>query len=376
MNFGLLREHAPFENRVALTPPVVRQLVEHGNTVWVEAGAGDAAMFRDEDYVRAGAHIAYSPAEVMHRCELVVKVAVPLLEELDQCPVGAGLMAFFHMAVASRRLLERLMARSITAIGYEIIQSDEGRLPVLAAISEIAGQMTVPLATHLLRSSSGGRGILLGGSPGVPPAHVVILGAGVVGTWAARTAVAAGARVTVLDVDTDKLRRLLEHLPNLSTGLADPDTVAATVAEADVLIGAVLVAGRKTPHVVSRQMVERMRPGSVIIDVAIDQGGCVETSRPTTLAEPSFIHQGVVHYCVPNLTSDVARSSSIALAQALLPFLLDIAQRKLVGALRGRADLARGVYTHAGWCVRAGLAEALGVPWRRLEELLGSGSAG
>jgi alanine dehydrogenase len=376
MNVGVLREHAPFENRVALTPPVVRQLVEHGNTVWVEAGAGDAAMFRDEDYVRAGAHIAYSPAEVMHRCELVVKVAVPLLEELDQCPVGAAVMAFFHMAVASRRLLERLTARSITAIGYEIIQSDEGRLPVLAAISEIAGQMTVPLATHLLRSSSGGRGILLGGSPGVPPAHVVILGAGVVGTWAARTAVAAGARVTVLDVDTDKLRRLLEHLPNLSTGLADPDTVAATVAEADVLIGAVLVAGRKAPHVVSRQMVERMRPGSVIIDVAIDQGGCVETSRPTTLAEPSFVHHGVVHYCVPNLTSDVARSSSIALAQALLPFLLDIAQRKLDGALRGRSDLARGVYTHAGWCVRPGLAEALGVPWRPLRELLGSASAG
>jgi alanine dehydrogenase len=338
MNVGVLREHAPFENRVALTPPVVRQLVEHGNTVWVEAGAGDAAMFRDEDYVRAGAHIAYSPAEVMHRCELVVKVAVPLLEELDQCPVGAAVMAFFHMAVASRRLLERLTARSITAIGYEIIQSDEGRLPVLAAISEIAGQMTVPLATHLLRSSSGGRGILLGGSPGV--------------------------------------RRLLEHLPNLSTGLADPDTVAATVAEADVLIGAVLVAGRKAPHVVSRQMVERMRPGSVIIDVAIDQGGCVETSRPTTLAEPSFVHHGVVHYCVPNLTSDVARSSSIALAQALLPFLLDIAQRKLDGALRGRSDLARGVYTHAGWCVRPGLAEALGVPWRPLRELLGSASAG
>ncbi len=376
MNVGVLREQAPFENRVALTPPVARQLVEHGNTVWVEAGAGDAAMFRDEDYVRAGAHIAYSPAEVMHRSELVVKVAVPLLEELDQCPVGAALMAFFHMAVASRRLLERLMARSITAIGYEIIQSDEGRLPVLAAISEIAGQMTVPLATHLLRSSSGGRGILLGGSPGVPPAHVVILGAGVVGTWAARTAVAAGARVTVLDVDTDKLRRLLEHLPNLSTGLADPDTVAAAVAEADVLIGAVLVAGRKTPHVVSRQMVERMRPGSVIIDVAIDQGGCVETSRPTTLAEPSFLHHGVVHYCVPNLTSDVARSSSIALAQALLPFLLDIALRKLDGALRSRTDLARGVYTHAGWCVRSGLAEALGVPWRPLEQVLGSGSAG
>lgn len=376
MNFGVLRERTAFENRVALTPPVVRQLAEHGNTVWVEAGAGDGAMFRDEEYVRAGAHIAYSPAEVTHRADIVVKVSVPTLEELDQCPTGAVLMAFYHMAVASKRLLERLVGRSITAIGYEIIQADDGRLPVLAAISEIAGQMTVPLAMHLLRSSSGGRGILLGGSPGVPPAHVVILGAGVVGAWAARTAVAAGARVTVLDVDTEKLRRLLEHLPNLSTGLADPDTVAASVAEADVLIGAVLVAGRKTPHVVSRQMVERMRPGSVIIDVAIDQGGCVETSRPTTLVEPSFVHHGVVHYCVPNLTSDVARSSSIALAQALLPFLLEIGREKLAGALRRRADLARGVYTHAGWCVRPSLAEALGIPCRSLEELLQVRAAG
>lgn len=376
MNFGVLRERTAFENRVALTPPVVRQLAEHGNTVWVEAGAGDGAMFRDEEYVRAGAHIAYSPAEVTHRADIVVKVSVPTLEELDQCPTGAALMAFYHMAVASKRLLERLVGRSITAIGYEIIQADDGRLPVLAAISEIAGQMTVPLAMHLLRSSSGGRGILLGGSPGVPPAHVVVLGAGVVGTWAARTAVAAGARVTVLDVDTEKLRRLLEHLPNLSTGLADPDTVAASVAEADVLIGAVLVAGRKTPHVVTRHMVERMRPGSVIIDVAIDQGGCVETSRPTTLAEPSFVHHGVVHYCVPNLTSDVARSSSIALAQALLPFLLDIGREKLAGTLRRRTDLARGVYTHAGWCVRPSLADALGIPCRSLEELLQVRAAG
>ncbi|MCS6952517.1 MAG: alanine dehydrogenase [Bryobacterales bacterium] len=376
MNFGVLRERTAFENRVAVTPPVVRQLAEHGNTVWVEAGAGDGAMFRDEEYVRAGAHIAYSPAEVTHRAEIVLKVSVPTLEELDQCPTGAVLMAFYHMAVASRRLLERLVGRSITAIGYEVIQADDGRLPVLAAISEIAGQMTVPVAMHLLRSSSGGRGILLGGSPGVPPAHVVILGAGVVGTWAARTAVAAGARVTVLDVDTEKLRRLLEHLPNLSTALADPDTVAARVAEADVLIGAVLVAGRKTPHVVSRQMVEQMRPGSVIIDVAIDQGGCVETSRPTTLAQPSFVHHGVVHYCVPNLTSDVARSASIALAQALLPFLLEISQKKLEGTLRQRSDLARGVYTHAGWCVCPSLAEALGIPCRRLEELLQARAAG
>jgi alanine dehydrogenase len=282
-------------------------------------------------------------------------------------------MAFLHMAVAARPLLERLVERWVTAIGCEIIETREGRLPVLAAISEIAGQMTTPLAMHLLRSSSGGRGILLGGSPGVPPAHVVILGAGAVGTWAARAASASGAQVTVLDIDTEKLRRLMVHLPNVVTGLADPDSVAAAAASADVLIGAVLVAGRKTPHVVSKEMVDSMRPGSVIIDVAIDQGGCVETSRPTTLSDPTYIHNGVLHYCVANLTADMGRSTSMALAQALLPYMLRISQHGIEGALRKSPELARGVYTHAGACVQAGLAETLGIECRPLSELLGEG---
>ena len=376
MNIGVIREQAPSERRVALTPSVVRALVEHGNRVWVETGAGDGAMFRDRDYVRAVAQIAYSPAEVLHRCELVTKVSAPTLEDLDLCPSHSTLLAFYHLAVASRRLYDRLVERLITAVGLEIVETTDGRLPVLGAISEIAGQMTVPLAMHLLRSSSGGRGIMLGGSPGVPPADVVILGAGAVGTWAARAASAAGARVSVLDIDTDKLRRTMTHLPAVSTGLADPDSVAEAVADADVVIGAVLVAGRITPHVVTRRMVEAMKPGSVIIDVAIDQGGCVETSRPTTLAEPTFIQHGVVHYCVPNLTADMARSTSIALAQALLPYLTLLSRQGIAGALRGSEELARGVYTFGGKCARAGLAEALGVPCTPLAELLAESAAG
>jgi alanine dehydrogenase len=189
-------------------------------------------------------------------------------------------------------------------------------LPVLAVFSEIAGQMAISIAAQLLRSSWGGRGILLGGSPGAPPAHLVILGAGVVGARAARTAVAAGAQVTVLDVDPAKLRRIIEHTPNVATGLADEETVAAAVAAADVVIGAALVAGAKTPHVVTRQMVENMKHGSAIIDISIDQGGSVETSRPTTLADATFVYHGVTHYCVPHLTADVGRSTSVGRAGA------------------------------------------------------------
>lgn len=374
MNIGVLRERTASERRVALTPPVVRQLVEHGRTVWVESGSGEGAMIRDSEYIRAGAQLAYSPGEVIHRCNLLAKISIPQPEELAVIPSGTTLLAFYHMAVASRRLVERLCERSITAIGYEIIETPDGRLPVLAAVSEIAGQMTLPLAMHLLRSSSGGRGILIGGSPGVPPAHVVILGAGVVGTWAARSAVAANARVTVLDVDTDKLRRLMEHLPQLTTGLADPDTVAAMVSSADVLIGAVLVAGRKTPHVVTRQMVESMRPGSVIIDVAIDQGGCVETSRPMTLEEPTFIYHDVVHYCVANLTADMSRSCSMALSQAMLPHLMRLSESGVEEVLRISDEIAKGTYTYGGYCVRCSLADVIGVPCRPLTELLPASS--
>jgi len=348
MNIALIRESRPFDRRVVLTPPVVRHLVEAGHTVWVESGAGEGAWFQDAEYARTGARIVYSQEEVLQRSELVVRISTPVIGELRQCPQGMTLMAFYHMAVADRAVVERLLDQSITAIGLEVIQQDDGHLPVLRAVSEIAGQMTVPIAAHLLRSSSGGRGVLLGGSPGIPPANVVILGAGVVGTWAARTACAAGARVTVLDVDAGKLRHLLERNPGVETCLAESESVAAFVASADVVIGAVLVAGRRTPHVVTRAMVETMKPGSAVIDVAIDQGGCVETSRPTTIADPAFAYHGVTHYCVPNLTADMGRSTSVAVAQAVLPYLLRIGDLGVDQAVDRIPAIARGVYAHQG----------------------------
>lgn len=348
MDIGVIRERAEFDCRVALTPPVVRRLASAGHTVWVETGAGDCAMFRDTEYIRSGAHIAYSPAEVIQRAELLAKIGRPSPQELALCRPGMALMAFYHLAVADRALVETLADRQLTAIGCEIIQQDSGRLPVLAAISEVAGQMTVPIAAHLLRSSSGGRGILLGGTPGVPPARVVILGAGAVGSAAARTAVASGARVTAFDIEPRKLRRVMEHVRGVETCLADDDAIAEAVAAADVVIGAILVAGSRTPHVVTRAMVESMRPGSAVIDVSIDQGGCIETSRPTTLAEPTFSYKNVTHFCVPNFTADLGRSSSVAIAQAMLPYLMEIANAGVDSAVAGCRELARGVYRLRG----------------------------
>ena len=348
MNIGVVRERGPFDRRVALTPPVVRRLASAGHTLWVESCAGDGAMFPDTAYMRAGAQIAYSPAEVIQRADLVTKVSRPTPEEIRYCRPGTAVMAFYHMAVTDRDLLDALADRNLTAIGSEIIQLENGRRPVLAAISEIAGQMTVPIAAHLMRSSSGGRGILLGGTPGVPPARVMVLGAGAVGSAAARTAVAAGARVTAFDIAPSKLRRIIEHVRGVETCLADPDAITEAVAGADVVIGAVLVAGTRSPHVVTRAMVETMQPGSAIIDVSIDEGGCVETSRPTTLAQSTFVYKGVTHFCVPNFTADLGRSSSVAIAQAMLPYVLTIADYGVEEAVAACSDLRRGLYTLRG----------------------------
>ena len=348
MNIGVLRERGPFDRRVALTPAIVRRLTSSRHDVWVESGAGAGAMFPDDDYLRAGAQIAYSPADVIQRADLLPKIARPTPEELDLCRPHMTLMAFYHMAVADRALRDALAERCLTAIGCEIIEQDDGTLPVLSAISEIAGQMTIPIAAHLLRSSSGGRGILLGGTAGVPPARIVIVGAGAAGFSAIRSAVAAGASVAAFDRDPRKLRHIIEHVPGVETCLADEDAIAEAVSAADVVIGAVLVAGTRTPHVVTREMVDSMKPGAAVIDVSIDQGGCVETSRPTTLAEPTFVYRGVTHFCVPNFTADLGRSSSVAISQAMLPYLLSIARHGVDGAIEKCPELARGVYLLRG----------------------------
>lgn len=348
MNIGVVRESGASDRRVAITPAIVRRLVSSKHTVWVESRAGDGAMFPDNDYIRAGARIAYSPAEVIQRADLLPKIGRPTIDELGLCRPHTTLAAFYHMPVAGRALLDALAAGCLTAIGCEIIEQPDGTLPVLSAISEIAGQMTIPIAAHLLRSGSGGRGILLGGTPGVPPARVVIVGTGAVGFSAARGAAAAGARVTAFDRDPRRLRRIVDHIPGVDTCLSDEDAIAEAVAAADVVIGAVLVAGARTPHVVTRAMVDAMKPGAAIIDVSIDQGGCVETSRPTTLANPTFVYGNVTHFCVPNFTADLGRSASVAIAQAMLPYLLSIARHGVDAAIEKCPDLARGVYLLRG----------------------------
>jgi alanine dehydrogenase len=348
MNIGIVRERGAFDRRVAITPAVVRRLVASDHAVWVESGAGDGAMYPDNDYIRAGARIGYSPAEVIQRADLLPKIGRPTAEELGYCRPHTTVAAFYHMAVADRALLEELEARCLTAVGCEIIEQADGALPVLSAISEIGGQMMVPIASHLLRSSSGGRGILLGGTPGVPPARMVIIGVGSVGFAAVKSAAAAGAHVTAFDRDPRKLRRVLDHVHGVETALADEDAIAEAVAAADVVIGAVLVAGRRKPHVVTRAMFEGMKPGAAVIDVSIDQGGCVETSRPTTLGDPTFVYRNVTHFCVPNFTADLGRSASVAIAQAMLPYLLSIARHGVESAIDQCPDLARGVYLLRG----------------------------
>lgn len=370
MNIGIVKEPAHVERRVALIPSNARALVEEGHSVYFERGVGEGSHFTDDEYLNAGARIAFSHDEALARTELLLKVSCPTLEELMTLRRDQTAMAFFHLAVAERRLFEELLKREITAIGYEVIETLDGRLPVLLPISEIAGQMVVYIAAHLLESDNNGRGVLLGGAPGIPPASVVILGAGEVGTWAAQTALANGAHVVVLDSEVNKLRRLMGRLGNrIVTSIADSYNIERAVRFADVLIGAVLIHGGKTPHLVTQKMVETMKPGSVIIDVSIDQGGSVETSRPTTLQQPTFVHNGVIHYCCPNLTANIARTASIALSNAHLPYAQEIAALGVEQALRKHLDLARGVYTYRGHCTREQIAEIFDVKHESLDTL-------
>jgi alanine dehydrogenase len=373
MIIGFVKEPSHLERRVSLIPSSVRALVEEGHSVYFERGSGDGSHFLDEEYVKAGGRIAFSSDEVLTRSELILKVSAPTIQELQAVQRNKTIMAFYHMAVAGRPLFDELLKREITSIGYEVIETLDGRLPVLLPISEIAGQMSIFIAAHLLESKNSGRGILLAGAPGIPPASVVILGAGEVGTWAAQTAVANGAHVMVLDSDVGKLRRMMSRLGNgVVTAVADNYNIERAVRHADVLIGAVLIHGGKTPHIVSQKMVETMKPGSVIIDVSIDQGGSIETSRPTTLAQPTFVHKEVIHYCCPNLTANIARTASIALSNANLPYVREIASVGIEEALRKRLDLARGVFTYQGHCTREQIAEIFDVKYEPLDTLTSS----
>jgi len=375
MNIGIPKESSDaqkiLERRVALTPAGVKALVDRGHEVYVESSAGEYSGFSDAEYEKMGAKIVFSREEVYKRAQMVVKVARPGEEDYDYLCEGHLLFGFLHLAVAPRRFVEILLERKITAIGYEIIELPDGRLPILQAMSEIAGQMAIVVAARYLQNEDGGRGIVLGGIPGVPPATVVILGAGVVGQNAIRAALGLGAHVMVLDKDIDKLREV-EKLFNkrVETAIANVYNIEKAVQFADVLIGAVLIHGALTPKLVTEEMVKKMKPGSVIIDVSIDQGGCVETSRPTTIANPVFVKHGVIHYCVPNMASNVARTATYALTNVSLPYILEIADKGFPQAVKDVPSFERGVYTHAGYCTNRNIAEIFNLEYKKIEELI------
>jgi alanine dehydrogenase len=361
MYVGALSEQRMTESRVCLTPSDAASLVLAGHEVVVESGAGASARFSDEDYRVAGARVVYDRDEVFGRSELVMKVSPLRPADLPSLRPGTTVLAFHHLAAGSRELVQGVLKRGVTLIGFEVIEDAAGDLPILHAMSEIAGQLSVHAAAHFLETHGGGRGILLGGATGIPPAHVLILGAGVVGIWAARTAAGNRAQVTVMDSSIPALRRVEEALGRrVVTEMAHPDNVARAAADADVIIGAILIRGDRAPHVVTRRMVETMKPGSVIVDVSIDQGGCVETSRPTSLENPVFVEAGVTHHAIPNMTSAVARTASLALSHAALSYVQILAERGIEAALREHPNLAAGLYAYRGHLVSPSVARVFG----------------
>jgi len=359
MNIGIPKERRDLELRVGLTPYGVDLLTRAGHTCYVEHEAGVGAGFADDDYERAGAHIVYSGEEVYGRADLVLKVLRPTPEELDWLREGQIITGFLHLAAARPRTLKTLLEKRITAIAYETIQEDDGSLPVLKTMSEVAGRMAPHLAATFLQSNYGGRGILLGGVPGIPPANVVILGAGVLGSCAARAFYGSGADVHVLDHTLEKLYRIDEQFQgHVPTMVSHPFNVARVVRFADVLVCAILTPGARVPIIVTREMVRSMKKGAVILDFDIDQGGCVETARPTTLRDPVYVEEGVVHFCVPNVPGAVPRTATHAFNNAVWAHLRRVAEVGLEQALTELPALARGIATRDGRIVSEPLAAA------------------
>jgi alanine dehydrogenase len=349
MNIGIPKERRPFEYRVGLSPAGVKLLTEAGHTCYVESRAGLGAAFTDENYRAAGACIVYSGDEAYGRADLVLKAVRPTNKEIEWLVTGQILMGYLHLFAAQPAKVEALLQKEITAIAYEQIQLADGSLPVLKPLSQIGGRMVAQVAANLLQNNNGGKGVLLGGVPGVPPAEVVIIGGGVVGENAARAFLGLGAQVTVLDRDLARLQQLERLLSGrVVTMVSHPFNVERACRFADVVVGAVMVPGQRAPLVMSRRIVAQMRPGSILIDMSIDEGGCAETSRPTNLSSPTYIDEGVVHCCVPNWPGVVARTATHAFLNAAWPYIQGIANGGIDFALTADPALQRGLVTHQG----------------------------
>lgn len=358
MRIGVPREIKVHEYRVGLTPAGAAELSALGHEVWVETGAGAAIGFADADYQAAGAHIA-ADARAVFAAELIVKVKEPQPEEYPLLRSGQTLFTYLHLA-ADAPQAQALLQAGVTAIAYETVTAADGSLPLLIPMSEVAGRMSIQVAAHALQSAQGGRGVLLGGVPGVEPGRVVILGGGVAGTHAAAMAVGLHADVTVVERSGKRLRELAAQFGGaVKTVYSTRSAIEALVRTADVVIGAVLLPGAATPRLVTRDMLAHMQPGAVLVDIAIDQGGCFETSHATTHADPTFVVDGIVHYCVANMPGAVPRTSTLSLTQATLPYIKQLAGLGVTAALQQDPHLANGLNIQAGRVVHPAVAQAL-----------------
>ena len=370
MKIGVPKEIKVHENRVGLVPASVRELVHGGHAVMIERGAGLGAGISDDDFKAAGAGLADTPAEIFATADMVVKVKEPQAEERKQLRPEQILFTYLHLAPDPAQTKD-LLASGATCIAYETVTASDGTLPLLTPMSEVAGRMAIQVGARCLESASGGRGILLGGVPGVDSAEVVILGAGVAGSNAAAMAIGLGARVTLVDRSLPALRRAVDHFgTSVRTVYSTRDAVDELLRQADLVIGTVLIPGARAPKLVTRQSLKSMKPGSAIVDVAIDQGGCTETSRPTTHADPTYTVDGVIHYCVANMPGGVARTSTFALNNATLPFIVSIADKGWKRAIADDIHLRRGLNIHAGRVTYEAVAKALGLEFTTPEAIL------
>ncbi|HEX9893202.1 MAG TPA: alanine dehydrogenase [Gemmatimonadales bacterium] len=370
MIIGVPKEIKTNENRVALVPAGAELLVGAGHTVYVEAGAGVGSGFPDDAYQKSGARLIPSADEVWSKAAMIVKVKEPIAVEWPKMRAGQLIYTYFHFA-AAEELTRAVIASQAVAVAYETVQLPNGELPLLTPMSEVAGRMAVQEGAKYLERVHGGRGVLLGGVPGVAPAEVVVLGGGVVGINAAKIAAGMGAHVTILDISLDRLRYLDDVLPtNVDTVYSNRHNILDAVSRADLVVGAVLLTGAKAPHLILRADLKQMKPGAVIVDVAVDQGGCVETIKPTTHEDPTYFVDGILHYAVANMPGGVPRTSTLALTNATLPYGLKLAKHGWKDACRRDPALRLGLNVVAGKVVYPGVAEAFGLPLVEAESVL------
>ncbi len=374
LKIGLPKEISNDERRLTLTPGGVSTLKANGHEIFIEKGAGDSANFTDHEYADAGAEIAYSPEDVFNKSDLILKIAPLCPQEFDLLQPDQALISALHMGSQTEQYLEALAGKSITGIGYEFIRGEDKEFPIVRMMHEITGSMSVQIAAHYLESMSGGQGIMLGGISGVPPATVVILGAGITGEYAARTALGYGAQVFVMDTDLTALRRLENALDRrITTVVANHQYLSSILKFADIIIGAAMAEGERSPCWVTEDMVAEMKSGSVIVDTVIDQGGCVETSKATNHSDPVYSKHEVIHYCVPNIPANVPRTATYALNNVLVPYILAIGDAGgIKECLWENVALRNGTYSYKKHVTKKALAKMFNLPYREIEMLIAS----